>query len=697
MIKNPIHAPNKTNVSASSPVETETLISRVTPRAFIIGFVLAAVFAGLNAWLQTKIRNFFFGGVQMPIGAIFGLLVMILVVNGAIRLINRSSRLGIREFSSVELLTIYVMMLFAALLSTAGADNFFITTGPALFYFSSRENGWADLFYQYVPKHFAPGWDGQTYQREVIESFYTGSITAAQIPWHAWSLMLISWAVLLLLVYATLFFISLVIRKQWIENEALSFSLVQLPLQMVDVGDKSTLITGFWHNRTMWLGVSLAGSVHILRGLNNYFPDWPIIPAFQGNAYLIRFTELPWNAAGIIDIQFFFGAIGVAFLLTRELSFSFWFFFLAFKLQLILATLSGYPAASLPKDSYLGRPTFISFQSVGGWMMLAAILLWTARGHIKEMWRSAANPNYRDVAKSDALSLNDSEPFSPRFTLIGLALSFLGVMGWCWFSGINPLAALVFFTLYAVVSLVLARLVVEGGFLFPQMTFAPIEVLTGTILSAKTIGAAGLTRLSFLQPMLFADMRANLLPAFLHTLKISNDLKMHRSDTRRLLLAASCAIAVSLVVSTIYTVMFIYEGGGLTGYTWFTQNGPQDVFRGTAQMLSKQPEIDPKNWFWVALGGAAVLGMTMARARFLWFPFHPLAFIVSSGYPITQLWPSFFIGWLVKSLLLKFGGNDSVVQVRPFMIGLILGNALGMMFWFFFGFYKGSHMGYWPV
>lgn len=681
-------------------IEEAAAAGHVTARCFVLGLGLAALLAGLNAWLETKINSHFLGGVQMPVGAIFGLLVLVLVVNGPLKAVSRSSRVAVRPFSNVELLTIYVMLLFAALMSTAGADNFFLTTGPALFYFSSRENRWAELFYQYVPKHFAPGWDGHTYQRQVVDSFYNGGIGAAQIPWHAWTLMLVAWSIFLLLVYATLFFISLLFRRQWIENEALAFPLIQLPLQMVDVSNGPIAGTGFWTNRTMWIGAGLAGFFHLLRGLNNYYPDWPAISSFQGNAYLIRFTELPWKTMGIIDVQFFFGAIGIAFLLTRELSFSFWFFFLTFKMQLVMATILGYPAGSLPKDTYLGRPTFITFQSFGGWAMMAALLLWTARGHLQAMWRAAANPDdagLRTGSLNSKLSLQDSEPFSARFVMVGLAASFLGVLAWCWFSGINPLAALAFFALYAAVSLVLARLVVEGGFLFPQMTFAPIEALTGSLLSTNAIGAASLTRLSFIQPMLCADMRANLLPAFLHTLKVSHELKLERRDTRRLLVAALSAVVLSLAVSTVVTLSCIYSAGGLAGYTWFTQDGPKDVFKGTANMLSAQPAIQPTNWWWMATGAAAVWLMTMARARFLWFPFHPLAFIISSGYPITQLWPSFFAGWLVKTLLLRFGGNDSVTAVRPFMIGLILGNAIAMMLWLFFGFVKGTQMGYWPA
>jgi hypothetical protein len=695
-------SPDVASPGAASPalqVSEPSGAGSVTARSFILGLILAAVLSGVNAWFETAANVHFFGGVQMPFGAIFGLLFLVVVINGPLRMLQRNVSAVTRvlpPFGPAELLTMYSMMLFAALISTPGTESFFLTTGPTLFYFTTPQNKWADTFYSLLPRHFAPGWDGKNPPTNIIQQFYSGGVTIDQVPWHAWSSMLIAWSVLLLLVYSALFFTSLLFRRQWIENEALAFPLVQLPLQMVDNSGGTTERGGFWTNRTMWGGMALAFVVHMLKGMNKYYPDWPLVTSFQsGNAYQMIFTENPWNAIGTVNISFYFGAIGIAYLLTRELAFSFWFFFLLFKLQLVFVTMAGYPADSLPKDIHLARPAFLTWQSVGGWMTMAAILLWTARGHLQNMFREAINPRYIDSKSSS--SNRSEEPFSARFVLVGLFLSMLGIMGWCAFSGINLLAAFVFFGIYAMASLVLARLVVEGGFLFPQVTFSGMEVLTRAFMGGAIIGKESIFRLSFMQPMFFSDMRTNMLPGFLHTLKIAHDLRLPRKDARKLLLAVVCAIIVSGAVMIVTNITTIYSAGGLTGYTWFTQNGGQTAFRGAATMIKDPPTVDPQNWFWISLGGGLVWLMTFARARYLWFPFHPLGFIVSSSFPITNLWPSFFLGWLVKSLLLRFGGQESAARARPFMIGLILGNAVAMVLWLIVGYFLGSYMTYWPA
>ena len=675
--------------SSLKPRDANTIVARrVTARAFWVGLILAGGLAALNCWIEIVANVHFLGGVQMPFGAVFLLIFCLVVFNGLGRVFPVLKRI-LPPFSPAELLTIYAMALFGALISTPGADNFFITVAPSLFYFSTRENGWADLFYRHVPSWFAPGWDGQSYQRQVIEPLFTGGLTLDQIPWHAWSAMLIAWSVLLLGIYSTLFFGSLLLRRQWIENEALAFPLVQLPLQMVQVdeGAAHPPARAFWSDGTLWTGVVLALALHLIRGMNQYFPDWPVLAGFQNSAVFLAFTERPWNAMGGLGAEVFLGAVGIAFLLTREVAFSFWFFFLAVSYQLVLADQLGFGAAALPRDSFLGRATFVTFQSVGGWLMLALSLLWAARGHFAKVasaaWRG-------EKAAAD-------EPFSARFALGGFALSLLAVGGWSWFAGINLWIAALFFTIYLGASLVIARLVVEGGLLFPQLSFAPLEVISTAIVGTPAVGAATLTKLSFLQPSLMADMRTNLLPGFLHTLKIAHALQLDARHTRRLMGSVAVAVVAALGITIFVSLATLYSAGGLSGYSWFTQDGGRQVFNSAAGALAQNSGVQGVNLLWIAVGVAFTFALILTRSRFAWFPLHPLGYIVASSYPVTRLWFSFFLGWAIKTLLNRYGGYSSVARVQPFMIGLILGNVCAMMFWMIVGLWRGAQIPYWPA
>ncbi len=669
--------------SRNAPVE-EAALPRVTFRAFFIGLIFTVFIAWLNCFMATKFNVHMIGGVQMPFSALVILMIFALGAIGMRKVMVSGSRF---PFSPTELLTIYSMLIFGALVSTPGADNLYLVGGPALFYFSTPENGWASLFYKYVPTWFAPGWNGTTYQKEIIDPLYLGGLSFNQIPWHAWVMMLTGWGIFLALVYGLMFFTALLFRKQWTQREALAFPLVEVPVQMASVEGSTGNTPPFWANRMMWTGLILACFWHFFFGMNSLYPEWPVMPVNLTGGLPFSFPDRPFSLIPPFKAEIFLGAIGLAYLLTREISFSFWFFFL-----FMLFTYAG--MATLGKEDLLlstgglqGRPNFIVYQAVGGWAMMAIMLFWTAREYLIRMFREAFSRNRGD----------EDEPFSPRFMVFGFLLSFIGLLVWSWFAGINVLVALTFFAIFLMTSLVISRIVIEGGFLFPQPPFSTLQTMSQTMFGSS-IGASSLTKLGFIQPMILVDMRTSVLPAFLHTMKMAEVLRLDRKNLRRLLLCSVIALAVASVVTTVASLQVLYSQGGLAGYTWFSKDASTSTFAEIAAAIKTPTGVNAGHWGWIALGAALVWLMVLGRSRFLWFPFHPLGYLGASAYPIPRLWFPFFIGWLTKTLVMKYGGSDTYVSLRPFMIGLILGNALAMIFWTLIVFWiKGTPVAYWPA
>lgn len=233
--------------------------------------------------------------------------------------------------------------------------------------------------------------------------------------------------------------------------------------------------------------------------------------------------------------------------------------------------------------------------------------------------------------------------------------------------------------------------------MFPQPPYYALQTMTHTVLNPAA-QAASLTKLSFIQPMLMVDMRTSVLPAFLHTMKIAEVLRLDRKHLRRLLAASVAALALTLVITVIVSIQVLYEQGGLAGYTWFSQGAPVSTFKDAASAIKNPPGFSPQYVGWMMFGATMVFFLVLGRSRFLWFPLHPLGYIAAAGYPIVQLWFSFFLGWLIKSLIMKYGGSDTYVKLRPFMIGLIIGNIAAMLFWSMFTFWKtGAPLSYWPA
>ena len=67
------------------------------------------------------------------------------------------------------------------------------------------------------------------------------------------------------------------------------------------------------------------------------------------------------------------------------------------------------------------------------------------------------------------------------------------------------------------------------------------------------------------------------------------------------------------------------------------------------------------------------------RARFLWWPLHPLGLPFQ---PFHGAWTAVGIVWLFKVMILKYGGVRVFQNAKPFFLGLILGQLLSTGAWF---------------
>ncbi len=68
-----------------------------------------------------------------------------------------------------------------------------------------------------------------------------------------------------------------------------------------------------------------------------------------------------------------------------------------------------------------------------------------------------------------------------------------------------------------------------------------------------------------------------------------------------------------------------------------------------------------------------MMALMTARRRFAWWPLHPIGLIVMGTWLMERVWFSFFLAWLIKGLLIKYGGFRLYTNAIPFFLGLILG------------------------
>lgn len=643
----------------------------VTGRVVIVCLILAAIFGVVIPYNDYKFSNTYLGAAHLPPGAIAALLLL-LIGHGAVQALHkvlwRTPHAHNILFSRNEVLTVYIATVFAALVPGRAAENFFVPNLIAPFYYATRENQWFDFLQENLPPWFTPALTStRAYNQELVQGWYSGG----PIPWTLWIGPLLAWASLIAAVYILLACLAVMLRAQWAEHEALAFPLLRLPLELTQHLEDGK--TSLLRNPMTWIGFALAIVIQSLNGLNLYFPEVPPFPLSVNTVPLL--TEAPWNQIGPLPLRVLPVAVGISYLLTSEISFSLWFFFLLHKLEYVLAYNMGFPPGTLPDPVWTRgfSKAFISYQQIGAYFAYAVLLFWIGRAHFAHVARRALG---RAVAKES----EKTEALSYPLAFWGFIAASLFILGWTCAAGVRPSVAIVVWFTYLVIAIGLTRVVVEGGLLYINHGWSPLLPLANLVGAGPGawLGPSSGVPLSIIQGAFMVDMKGLLLPAFLQGFKLAHDRGI---ALRRLLPLIFAVIAISFAIGVWTNVRLGYEYGGLQLQDWFARTGPQDAAKNAREIVRGVEGNLWINWLWMAIGAGVTWGIHIARAHLTWFNLHPIGFLMWSPYVTHQFWFSIFTGWACKVLLTRFGGAETYRRVIPGFLGLVLGDIVMMVLW----------------
>lgn len=654
----------------------------VTARVVVLCLMLAAIFGYIIPIIDIKLQNSFLGAQHLPPGAIAVLLVLLLVINPLLKMLSKKW-----VFSRNEMLTVYISCLFSCLVPGHGGENYFVPNSIGVFYYANAENKWLGIWTQ-MKSWLSPALhlDGGKYGergQDAVTGWYTGINPDQAIPWDAWIVPLVAWGSLVLAIYVMMACLSTMLRAQWGEREALPFPLLRLPLEMTEdsdstPGDASSTrsVPAFFRNRVMWIGFAVAVFIQLMNGLHVYFSEVPAIvleipTADVTSKYL---TEAPWNQIGEVPLRVLPIAVGITFLLSSEVSFSFWFFYWFIKLQYILAYFLGFVPTALPSSMGAQEKLFTGSQHIGAYFAYVAITLWTAREHLSHVARRA-------FGRARRTATEENEPMSYPFAFWGFFLAVSFIFAWSLFAGMDWRLALWLWGCYLVIIIGLSRIIAEGGLLILESGIYPTGLWAqlfgagpGHVLSVSN----GMLPAQIVQSSVMLDMRGFLMPSFVQSFKLAHDRKIRLKPLLRLIAAATL---ISFVVGIITSVKLGYrDNGGLTFHNFYATIGPQIPAWNTDGYLSNNT-AGFASVPWLLLGAGMTLLLMSARARFPGFPLHPIGLLVVLTSTFSGVWLSVFIGWMLKSLVTKFGGVDTYRKLVPAALGLVLGDVTMLLLW----------------
>lgn len=621
----------------------------VTLRSVLIGLAFVILLCAITPYNNSYLRNTRIAGNHLPVASVFVLLFLVFCVNLPLRKLR--PRLAL---TSGELITIWVMLITGLVVPGLSFLEGLIPQLAGMLYYATPENEWAETLHRNIPD-----WLFIT-DKTAVSDFYRGTQTTRMVPWDLWIKPLCIWGLFMLVFYFTLYCLSTIIRKQWTERERFTYPLIQVPLGIVSDPASDSAVSNFFKSRLLLLGISLPVLFHLINGLHSHIPAIPEIPRVI--RIYAAFTEKPFHVLGrypVMQIMIYFSVIGITYLLHQDISLSLWVFFLLIKLEHVIFAAIGISLSG----GYFHR------QIMGGYLVFIPGLIWISRRHLADVFRKA-------FSRKGSVSIDDSgEPLSYRTAVLGFLLGFITLIFFNITAGVALWIASVIVILLIIMSIVMSWLVTSAGLLRIQAPFMPwqyIHVIGSlSVMDTRSLGLCSFHR------SIFREWREFVMPNYLHSFRAGEETRI---NTRRLLPVIGLATIVAYVVSCYAILTLTYDKGGLN-LNPHTYSSIPRWMGWISNLIQYRSGREPMAAFGMALGASVTLFLLVMRHSFIWWPLHPIGFILGGSTPLVNLWSCVFIGWIIKSSILKFGGLGRYRGLRPFFLGLICGEYFMVGFW----------------
>jgi len=561
-------------------------------------------------------------------------------------------------FSTAEIIVVYGMMTVASPLASAGLADYLLTKPTGVYYYANPSNKWAETIIPHMPSWLIPS--GAAPDAPVITQMYEGMPAGATVPWHAWLPMLAAWLPFLLCLYVVMICLAVLLRKQWVENEHLIYPANYLPLALAGAhtqGRPAILGQSFF-----WLGFGIACVVNIFAVLHNWFPTVPYWRPFV-------FIPAPFLIHdGRLIIYVNIAMLGFLYLASSDVTFSLFFFNLLQQATVAILMTFGVTGPATLLGSAIPRSPIFFYLNGGAFLALVASGLWIGRGHLQAIWTRV---------KGERGPLDDTAEILPYRVAFWVAVAGLAAMVvWLTASGVPLLVIFILLILSLANYIGVTRIVAETG-LTKALAPAPATAMTAALLGWGPIGAKGIVALS-LADVWASDTRTFVMCQVSHTLQMADFIKRNKA---RLLWAFGIGILVAMAAAIWIMITCAYGNGGLTMEPWQFQDAPLGMNKALADWIVREPGPSVSGMALAALGAGIYVILTIMRFRFLGWPLHPIGFAVSGLNDMDWLWFTCFLAWLVKSLVLRYGGLKTYQALRPVFLGLIAGSYTFAAIW----------------
>jgi hypothetical protein len=625
--------------------------TRITARSLILGLVTAAAIAWYGNAGEMVLHVGSLVKSNFPVSLILFFTVWICIN----MIIARAAPSAV--LSTTELMVIFGMTWIAGMMPGVGWMGYLIGYLPAPHFFATPENRWSDLFIDELPR-----WAFVEPSPGVMDRFYFGLQKGEAIPWGSWVMPVGWWFAGALAMSCAAFFVTVIFHRQWADAERLTYPLVSFPEEMTEGFDEGHRIPKIFKTPVFWFGFAWTAGVICWNIITFWYPQVPRITLFDSinTKAMTVARNFPPVYLRVLPL-----VIGLGYLCSLELLFSFWFFGLLAVVKVGVMTRTGFNVG-MPGQPAAGN-AIVNLESHGAMTILVVWSLWIARHHLLHVWRRVREGGY-----------DDGVPVSYRTAVLGLAMCAAYIFGFFVATGLSMWMAVMQMALMFIAYFCVAKYIAASGFGY----LVPVggkggwwikEVMGTAAMDVRHL--IGITLLN--SSAFFGGGRLQTVQMLPHHMKAMDRIRERRAWVGGIVFAA---FTLGFAVSAVTIIYYCYDRSALFLRSWTLWEGPHGLFNGMAASVSaaERTVFDPQKlgvWLFGA-GEAAVL--SLMRLRFSWWPLHPLglAFQYTTGPRYYAL--SILMVWAAKLAIVRLGGPAMYEKAKPFFYGTVIGYCVGI-------------------
>ena len=519
------------------------------------------------------------------------------------------------------------------------------------------------------------------------------------IPWGQWVQPLIAWLALIGALFLGFFGFNVIMRKQWVENERFTFPMNIFPREFfaeeTDANGRPHLT--IFANRFMWLGFAITLPLVILKGLHFYIPGIPGA-LFSSDIWTAPTIDAqlgitnPILRAYLTDVRvtLVFSLLAIMLLVEKDILFSIWFTFLLYHLMPMFGRMFNFNR--FPEYPWQWQ------QSLGSTIGYALVGIIAARQHLWKVIKHIFGKKQFD---------DSHEIVSYRVAAICIIVSIAMLTGWGIWTHIGWKTSVFYLGFMLMLGFMASRLRAECGPAFGYWTPTSAMMLISALGGFAVFGSTGMLVAVMIGAFLTTSVFYFIPPVQLEMLELARHYKIRQRDIGH---ALFIGLIGGVVIGGLIFLAWTYGKGANNLKFQFPYEQSWQLNRYNTpeasinrEFLDNKIGLNPEsrafdvvhnvNARGVAIGIVVTGLLAFLRSTFMWFPIHPLGYVLAISYFGITVWFTCFVAWLIRSIVLRVGGAHTVRRgLIPFSVGMFLACIVSIIIFDIVGLYL-SHVG----